>query len=123
MFELPTAETAKISAYTRSLEDKIVAVVSEAISKLEAARLAWGNGTATYAVNRRNNPEAKVPVLCIRSFDGTIRAVVFGYACHATVLGFYQWSGDHPGFAQMELEKNHPGAVALFFAGCGADQN
>jgi hypothetical protein len=49
--------------------------------------------------------------------------VVFGYACHATVLGFYQWSGDHPGFAQIAVEKMFPGAVALFWAGCGADQN
>src|SRR5262249_47226098 len=36
---------------------------------------------------------------------------------------FYQWSGDYPGFAQIELEKAHPGAVALFWAGCGGDQN
>ncbi len=50
-------------------------------------------------------------------------AVAFGYACHATVLSFYQWSGDYPGFAQKYLEEQHPGATALFFAGCGADQN
>ncbi len=140
MFELAPDESAKIKAYTRSLEDKIVAVAAEAFSKIEPARLAWANGTATYAVNRRNNVEDKVPelrergelqgpvdhevpVLCVRSLDGKIKAVVFGYACHATVLSFYQWSGDHPGFAQIELEKNHPGAVAMFFAGCGADQN
>lgn len=140
MFDLSDEERRKIKEYTRSLEDKIVAVAAEAFSKVEPARLAWANGTATYAVNRRNNPEAKVPelrergqlkgpvdhevpVLCVRSLDGTIKSVVFGYACHATVLSFYQWSGDHPGFAQIELEKNHPGAVALFFAGCGADQN
>jgi hypothetical protein len=39
------------------------------------------------------------------------------------VLSFYQWSGDWPGFAQIEIEKDHPGAIALFWAGCGADQN
>jgi hypothetical protein len=140
MFELSAEDHAKIKSYTRSLEDKIVATAAEAFGNIEPARIAWANGTATYAVNRRNNPEVKVPelrergelkgpvdhevpVLCVRSLDGTIKSVVFGYACHATVLSFYQWSGDHPGFAQIELEKNHPGAVALFFAGCGADQN
>jgi hypothetical protein len=50
-------------------------------------------------------------------------AVAFGYACHATVLDIYQISGDYPGFAQIELEKAHPGVTAMFFQGAGADQN
>ncbi|MCD6598730.1 MAG: hypothetical protein J7L04_13635, partial [Bacteroidales bacterium] len=33
------------------------------------------------------------------------------------------WSGDYPGFAQIELEKYHPGVTAMFFQGAGADQN
>src|SRR3712207_8784409 len=47
----------------------------------------------------------------------------FGYACHATTTALYEWSGDWPGAAQIELEKAHPGATAMFWAGCGADQN
>ena len=35
----------------------------------------------------------------------------------------HQWSGDYPGYAQIALEKAYPGATALFWAGCGADQN
>jgi len=50
-------------------------------------------------------------------------AVAFGYACHATVLSIYQFSGDYPGFAQIEIEKSYPGVTALFFQGAGADQN
>ena len=49
--------------------------------------------------------------------------IVFGYACHATVLSFYQWSGDYPGYAQMALESRLPGVQAMFWAGCGGDQN
>lgn len=52
-----------------------------------------------------------------------MKAILFNYACHATTLSFYQWNGDWPGFAQIELEKAFPGATALFVAGCGADQN
>jgi len=52
-----------------------------------------------------------------------LKTVVFGYACHSTVLSFYKWSGDYPGFAQIALEENNPGCQAMFFAGCGADQN
>ncbi len=46
-----------------------------------------------------------------------LRAVLFGYACHATTLGFYNWCADYPGFAMMDLEAAHPGTVALFWAG------
>ncbi len=140
MFDLSAEEQQKIRDYTQSLEAKIVQTVADAVGRLGPARLSWANGAATFAVNRRNNVEAnvpqirgvgelkgpvdyEVPVLCVRAPDGKIRSVVFGYACHATVLSFYQWSGDYPGFAMMELEKSHPDAVALFFAGCGADQN
>jgi hypothetical protein len=63
------------------------------------------------------------PVLSVRDVTGNLKAVMFGYACHATVLSGMQWCGDWPGFAQLEVEKNHPGAIAVFWAGCGADQN
>src|SRR5207237_8107447 len=41
----------------------------------------------------------------------------------ATLMDYLKWSGDYPGFAQLDLDKAHPGAIALFWAGCGADQN
>ena len=34
-----------------------------------------------------------------------------------------QWCGDYAGFAQIALEKSHPGAQAMFMMGCGGDQN
>ena len=133
-------QQALIDQYAETLKEKVVGAVEQAIEQLEHCELAWGSGTATFAVNRRNNSESDVPqlrtnrqlvgpfdhdvpVLAVRDASGNLAAVVFGYACHATVLSFYQWSGDYPGFAQLELEARHPGCVALFFAGCGADQN
>ena len=100
-----------------------------------------GEGKATFAVNRRNNREADVPqllaqgtplkgpvdhavpVLTVTRPDGTLAAVLFGYACHPTTLSFSTWCGDYPGFAQLEIEKNHPGTTALFVNTCGGDQN
>jgi neutral ceramidase len=64
-----------------------------------------------------------VPVLRVSAPDGTIRAVLFGYACHNTTLAFYQWCGDYAGYAQADVEAAHPGAIALFVQGCGGDQN
>ena len=49
--------------------------------------------------------------------------MLFGYACHPTTLSWNTWCGDYPGFAQVNLEANHPGAAAMFFNACGADQN
>lgn len=141
MYALTEPQRQDIAQYTQRLEDDVVAAVGRALESMQPARLSWGLGKTTFAVNRRNNPEAKVPalraagrlvgpvdhdvpVLAVREpSEGKLRAVVFGYACHATVLSFYQWSGDWPGFAQLELEKQNPDCLALFFAGCGADQN
>ncbi len=129
-----------VDAWVATFHKQVVAMVGQAIGKLVPSELAWGNGKATFAVNRRNNPAATVPqsrtegklqgpgdddvpVLAVRDADKNLTAILFGYACHATTLSGYQWSGDYPGHAQIDLEKEHPGCVALFFAGCGADQN
>jgi hypothetical protein len=140
MYFLDAEQSARVEEYTKSLQSKIVSLVGDALAALKPARVEWGNGHATFAVNRRNNKEADVPklreqgllkgpvdhdvpVLAVRDSDGRLKAVAFGYACHATVLPFYQWCGDYPGFAQLAVEKEHPDAVALFWAGCGGDQN
>ncbi len=137
---LDEANRRLVDDYARHLEQQVVAVVGEALKKLAPARLAWGSGRAAFAVNRRNNPAAEVPklraegklqgpqdhdvpVLAVRQAGGELQAVVFGYACHATTLSSLQWSGDYPGFAQIEVEQAHPGCIALFWAGCGGDQN
>ncbi len=140
MYDLDETQRGYVAEYARELKTNLVQVAGDALKRLAPAHLSWGTGKATFAVNRRNNKEADVPrlraagqlkgpvdhdvpVLAVREPKGELRAVVFGYACHATVLSFYQYSGDYPGFAQTELEKAHPGAVALFWAGCGGDQN
>lgn len=126
-----------IDRYTAELEDRIVGVVGEALDQMEPARLASGNGVTRFAVNRRNNSESElpalteldgpsdhaVPVLSVMSANDDLLAIVFGYACHATVLRGQEWAGDYPGYAQIALERAYPGATALFFSGAGADQN
>lgn len=140
MYKIDDAERRRIAAYAQTLEAAIVNVVGEALGRLQDARISWGNGRCDFAVNRRANREGDVPklrqrlallgpddhdvpVLRVARTDGSLLAVVFGYACHCTVLDFYKFSGDYAGFAQVELEARYPGATALFVAGCGADQN
>jgi len=137
MYTYNDEEEAKLEQYATVLEDRIVTLVGEALASLQPAALFSGNGIARFAVNRRNNVEKDllttttlagpqdhaVPTLKVARADGTIAAVVFGYACHGTVLSDYVWCGDYPGFAQIALETEYPDATAMFFAGCGADQN
>jgi len=135
------AARARIREYTRKLEATIVETAASALGQMKPATLWIGEGRTDFAVNRRNNKEADVPairqrgeplkgpvdhgvpVLAVKAPDGKLRAVLFGYACHTTTLGILQWSGDYAGFAMIDVEKAHPDAQAMFFQGCGADQN
>ncbi len=141
IYPLDEAQKERIRRYTEWLRERLVEVVGEARTKLEPVQIFAGEGEAYFAVNRRNNREAdvpklrdegkplagpsdyRVPVLAVRRVDGSLRSVLFQYACHNTVLGIYQWHGDYAGCAQEALEKKWPGAVVLFCIGCGADQN
>ena len=42
---------------------------------------------------------------------------------YTALLSFTKWCGDHPSFAQLALEKNHPGALAMLVNTRGGDQN
>jgi neutral ceramidase len=140
MYKIDGAERNRIAAYARTLESNVVNVAGEALSRLQESRISWGNGRCDFAVNRRANREGDVPelrqrlalqgpddhdvpVLRVTRPDGSLTAVVFGYACHCTVLDSYKFCGDYAGFAQVDLETRHLGAMALFVAGCGGDQN
>ncbi len=137
MYELDVEQWGKISEYTASLKGKITDVILEAIDIMEPAHLYRGNGEAGFAVNRRvytldgvnfgENPigpvDNDVPTLKVTDIDGTVRAILFGYACHCTTLSFFHYCGDYAGFAQEYLEMVYPAAAALFFAGCAGDIN
>jgi hypothetical protein len=130
-----------VKEYTALIEKQIITLVARALEQLVPATLNRGEGRATFAVNRRNNPEPlvpsllaagtalkgpvdhAVPVLEVRRTDGSLAVILFGYACHPTTLNFTMWCGDYPGFAQLRLENNHPGATAMFINTCGGDQN
>lgn len=137
IYPLDEPQRMLINEYSQWLEKKVVELVSAAMEEKVPAKLASANGVTRFQVNRRNNKEAEitkvkdlagpndyaVPVIKVENLNGDLMSVVFGYACHPTVLDHYGWSGDYPGFAQIELEKNFPGTVAMFFQGASGDQN
>lgn len=139
MFNMNAEDAQRSVQYAQTLASNLVSVVGAALDDLAPAHISIGHGEAPFAINRRQasdkgvriglNPtgpvDHDVPVLKVTSPDGTLRAILFAYACHNTTLGanLYKVNGDYAGFAQADLEKSHPGATAMFMILCGADQN
>lgn len=140
IYSIPGIYVKKIREYASRLEDRVVEIVGKAIENQRPAQLTVSEATASFAVNRRNNREADVPklrqeqklvgpvdhavpVLRVTDADGKMIAILFGYACHNTVLSFNETSGDYAGVAQHSLEEKYPGTQAMFVMGAGGDQN
>ena len=116
----------------RDTATKIGKLIIETLARVEPSRLIYSHARAGFAMNRRlptsggyiNSPnpdgpvDHDVPVLRAEDADGKLKAVLFGYACHATTLSFQQLCGDYPGFAQQYVEDAHEGVVAMFINGC-----
>lgn len=128
--------------YTQKLQSDLGDLIGKALAGMQPARLTWNKARCGFAMNRRRdytlppdhpnankapNPNGpvdhEVPALRVEAPDGALKATLFGYACHNTSLGFYNWCGDYAGFAQEFLQEHRPGFTALFLMGCGGDQN
>lgn len=131
-------KVAEATEYGEKLRQALITIMGEAIDKLEPAKVSYTHARCGVSMNRRlptrlgfsnsqypDGPvDQEVPIMEVLSADGkTMKAVMFGYACHNTTLSFMKFCGDYAGFAQEELQKAHPGAVALFVNGCSGDQN
>ena len=136
--EVMDHQSPEAAEYGARLVEKLVALTGEALQKLKPAKLQYTHASCGFAMNRRlptlrgftNSPypdgpvDHDVPVLEVSSADGKeTLAIMFGYACHNTTLSFQYLCGDYAGYAQQELQKAHPGAIALFMNGCSGDQN
>ena len=138
--DLPAEETERIARYTEALRGKLIRVAEAALADRKAGRLAWAEGKANFAAQRRVVEEGKwkkfgvvpegpvdhaLPVLRASDEGGDLRAVFINYACHCTTLTggdnyvHHDWAGD----AARRVEAENPGAVALVALGCGADAN
>jgi len=138
MYGLDGEDEKTVEAYTAFFIQQSVEAAKAAVKDLEAASLSFGRSEAFFAGNRRQfglngvgfgyNPnglvDRDVPVLRVARADGSIKAVLFGYACHCTTLGpNYEIGPDWAGFAAKAIETTFPGSTALFITGCGADAN
>jgi len=129
-----------LAAYARQLADKLEQVVLDALAARHPGQLAWAQGKAGVAANRRVLKDGKwagfgavpegavdhsLPLLRVADAEGRLLAVVINYACHNTTLrgNFKQIHGDWAGCVQEAIEADHPGVAALVTIGCGADSD
>jgi hypothetical protein len=125
---LPVEHQLHVASYTAELTDAIEKVALAALRSRKSGNLAWAQGKAGFAANRRTKGgpvDHDLPLLAVSDANGKIRALLVNYACHCTTLGgdFNQVCGDWAGYAQEFLERDHPGATVLVAVGCGADAN
>ena len=125
---VPPDQQGRIDRYTRHLTDGVERAALDAVRVRRPANLGLSHGSVGFAANRRRQGgpvDHAVPVLSARGAGGDLRAVVANYACHCTALAadVNRTCGDWAGYAAEELEREHPGAVALVTIGCGADAN
>ncbi len=138
-YTITREQAEKLIVYTEKLQDQCVSLATQAISRLQPARISWGVGAVNFPMNRREftergvilgvNPrgpvDRSVPVLRVDSPDGKLMGVVFGAACHNTTYGSRdnQISGDFASVAQAFVEREFPGAQAMFMQGLAGDAN
>ncbi len=136
---LPEEHRAHSEQYRRELTDNLARVASMAIERRRPGTLSWARGEVKFAVNRRVLKEGKwtgfgvasdgrvdhaLSVLAVHH-AGKLSGILVNYACHCTTLGprFNRICGDWAGYAQEQIEKEHPGCVGMVAIGCGADAN
>ncbi len=123
---IPPEHQQRIDQYTAQLTDWLEQAALEALANRQPARLSWAVGQVGFAKNRRTEGgpvDHDLPMLVVTSPAGEIRGVLVTYACHCVTLSNNKISGDWAGYAQVAIEKNHPGAVAMVSIGCGSDAN
>ena len=125
------------NAYTQKVIKKMVAVILAAKKNTQPLNVFWAQGKVTFGGNRRVINEGKwggfgfqmdapvdhsLPILCAKDDQGIVRGIWSNYACHCTTVGAKNnVNGDWAGFANEDMEKAFPQAVAIMSIGCGAD--
>ncbi len=137
LYGFPEEQVEKSRQYRVFFRNALAEAAGKALSNLEPVTLEYSSGRAGFAMNRRLKTDTgyiiapnrkgvvdhEVPVLKITAGQDKIKALLFGYSCHGTVMNLYKFCGDWPGFAQYKIEEKFPGCTAMFINGCSADQN
>lgn len=127
--------------YVGALEDKIIALVDNALADLSPATVKYHSFDAQIGANRRSFDHAgnqlwlpnlegfydtHTPLLCVSRAGHPVaeEIVLLSHACHPTSTGraHDMWSADYPGHLRRALRRRRgPLSRCMFAMGCGAD--
>jgi hypothetical protein len=126
-----------VADYIDALRQSLVGAVAAARDAVAPATLHLGRGRLEgYAINRRRRVKGEIAmapnpmgtrddevstIVFKDTTDGNVRALLYHFTCHPTVMGDYRITGDYPGAARRHIERQLNGARAGFLPGCFGD--
>jgi len=108
------------------LERKIAGAIYVAAQNMMDAKIGVGKGLVHAVGTNRRDPrgpmDPEVGVVRIEDLESNVKAVLYNFTCHPTVLGADNilFTADYPGYASGVIEEMK-GAVALFTNGAFGD--
>jgi hypothetical protein len=127
----------QIPAHLALVAQRCAQAAEQALATARPAVLSWGTGASALAVDRDQDLDGRqvvgwapgapaddtVLVGRATGLDGRPIAVLVGYACHATVLGWGNrlLSPDYVGALRAGVEAAAPGALCLFVQGASGE--
>ena len=125
--------------YVEFFKGQVLKCVDACLENVKTGTMYYGDGETYIGMSRRKKTgkevrlapasdtpvDRKLNVIMIKGENEKIELVIYNCACHPTVMNEtnYMISADFPGAACETIEKNYPGAVAVFIQGACGDIN
>ncbi len=130
----PSLETYN-PAYAQFLQERVLEGVDLAAKDLESVEVRRYDGSVALNVFRRviengkiqMKPNYQVPadqsltILAFHRPEGSLKAAMVHYSCHANLSNENVVQPDYPGIALRMLDNAFPGSISIFLQGCTAD--
>lgn len=114
-------------AYTKELEQNIIAAINEAAANVVEAKIGWGSADTDLNRNRhaKVEPKPRDPELAVVRFDdlqGKTIALMVNLAAHAVIFDIrdHRWTSEWPGAMQTFVEQGL-GTNCFFMQGAEGD--
>ena len=120
MEKLVNAASSAIAAAMRDAE-KVSLHIGRTEAPLNVYRRVIIGGSVQMMPNYSVKPDSLMTVLSFRREDGSVKAALVHYPCHANLSHENMLQRDYPGILEDTVECEYPGSTVLFLQGCTGD--